>query len=233
VTPDVTWPGIVTGAVAALGVAYLARRGQNLADKNDITRLTRLVEEVRSEIRISEEHARSLFAKDTATHVKRFEVELPIYQDLWNKVVDLDDALGHVRVAAVVGSTTDRRTPSDAYAEFRARLTALQDTVKRLEPFFAPEVSKAILSATLPLRLIAAQAPVVPLPTEKAERDAALEAQSKVIVEALAGLRESIRARLLADAIAASTTPIRAEPQSARIVVRDAARPSAEADERT
>jgi hypothetical protein len=219
--PDITWAGILTGAAAALGGAYLARRGQNLADKRDIRELTRLVEEVRSEVRVSEEEVLSLLAKDTATHVKRFEIELPIYRELWEKFVAVDGALSHVRIAAAAGVTTDRRTPQEAYHAFEVCVRDLEQTSKRLEPFFSPEVSRALFAASLPLRLIAARAPLNPLPADKAARDAELQAQTKTIVDAVASVREAIRSRLHSDAIAVRDKPPKPESPGVAMVVRD------------
>jgi hypothetical protein len=218
---EITWGGVIVGALSAIGGAYLARRGQNLADRHDVTRLTQIAEDIRSAVRVSEDHTRSLLAKDASTHVKRFEVELPIYQDLWNKVVDLDDALDHVRVAGAVGITSDGRTPNQAYAVFRERLVVLQNTVKRLEPFFAPEVSEAVRCATLPLRRIAAQSSTPGQAPSRAEQEAKLEADTKEVVGALHGLREAIRTRLLADAIAVSSIPPRRPAPDIEIVVRN------------
>jgi hypothetical protein len=216
---EISWAGVVTGGFAVIAGAYLTRRGQNLADRHDLARLTQLAEEIRSAVRVSEEHVRNILAKDASTHVKRFEVELPIYQDLWNKVIDLDDALSHVRVANGAGVTTGRRTPAQAYAAFRECLATLQNTARRLEPFFAPEVSRALLIATLPLRRIAAQ-PEISAQATKAERDSKLEVESKEIVNALHGLREAIRTRLLADAIAVKTLPT-AQAAEVQVIVRD------------
>jgi hypothetical protein len=214
---DITIGGILVGAAAAIGGAYLARRGQNVADKQDVRDLTRLVEEVRAEARVTEARTRAIFAKDTATHIKRFEVELPVYQELWNKFVDLEDALSHVQVASEVGITTDKRSALQASAAFRERLAALQSSLKRLEPFFSEEVNKAIKISALPLRMIAATASAS---ASQEEREAKIKVQAKAVVDAMGAVSDAIRARLVADATAVASQPGPTMPVKTQVIVR-------------
>jgi hypothetical protein len=193
---------LLVGSVAGAGIylrTYIGKKAENLATKEDVALLTRKVESVKSSFRIQEESVKAALAKDVTAHEARFAMELPIYREIWELYLAVDVALDHVRIAARVGTTTQGKSRQEAYADFQAALAMLKAAVRRQEPFFAPEVNDAIMHATLPLRMIAVLA-------AKADGDneAALEVETKQMVSSMSLLSSAIRARLHADALAAS-----------------------------
>ncbi|MDB4890268.1 MAG: hypothetical protein JWL61_2123 [Gemmatimonadetes bacterium] len=189
--------------------SYIGKKAEHLATREDVDILTSKVESVKSSFRLQEEAVKAALAKDVTAHESRFQMELPIYREIWEKYLTLDVALTHVRISARAGVTTDGRDHRLAYANFRTELEALQALIKRHEPFFAPEVQRALTTATLPLRVIAATATGAPSPEEQ---EAILNRESKEVVNSMHSVSTSIRDRLYADAAAvASLLPTEAK----------------------
>ena len=123
-------------------------------------------------------------------------MELPIYREIWDHYCAVDFALTHVRIASGAGQTTDGRSHTEAHQAFQSAPDQLRLTVRKHEPFFAPEVNQAVLKANLPLRAIA----VVDGRPATRDTQAAGERDSKEVVEAMDVLRRAIRKRLHSDA---------------------------------
>ena len=115
---------IIAGAVGAFFGAYLQQKGKNLATKEDIAKITRTQEEIKTELA-----NRSHFSR------ARYDKEVEIYQKVWPKLLNFYDVTNQMDVANEV----DRKRFNDARQEV---FTVIRDN----KPFFPDENCKEFLA---------------------------------------------------------------------------------------
>lgn len=77
--------------------SYVSAKGTNLATKEDISAITSRIESVRAQYAESLEALRVQLAKSLDIHRARYESESTSYQDIWEKVVNVNHAVGRLR----------------------------------------------------------------------------------------------------------------------------------------
>jgi hypothetical protein len=165
---------------------YGQRKGENLATREDIESVNRRIETLQASFSIA-------VAKTAASHEHRFASELAIYRELWDKVVDLQQAADKVWYHGI--ATKGQQT---GYRVFEESLGSLRETIHRLRPFFPADLYVPLLKAQLPLRELAARVSMMDF-SDTAVISAFVEKSWPSISSGFSTLEEAIRAKLAAD----------------------------------
>lgn len=88
---------ILIGFLVRFFPSYLKYKGKNLATKEDIEEITRKIEGVRSEYVSQTERLKSELGKLVHVHKVQFEKEFVILQEVWGKLVELQNATRRLR----------------------------------------------------------------------------------------------------------------------------------------
>jgi len=118
--------------------SYLAKKGENLATRQDLSALTRAVEEVKAQFATQHEQHKHRLARQLEEHRLGLATELPLYEALWERVLKMEKALHSLQVAfAIDGGPESRKEARDRFEEERE---TLRGEMNRVRPFIAPEV---------------------------------------------------------------------------------------------
>jgi hypothetical protein len=131
---------VVIGALLVFSRSYSSRKGENLATKEDVEEITRKIETVKSSV-------------DRVTHASKlqFELELKIYAEIWEHLVQLNTAALELPLThrGELGDADPKSTAFQSVREQAAQKVAKAYqpfvlSVDRHRPFYAPVVYDAL-----------------------------------------------------------------------------------------
>jgi hypothetical protein len=189
---------IVSTVVTSTLVAFLNTKARNLASKEDLRDLTESVEEVKAHYRVQEEHLRATLQRRAASAKAQYEVELPIYRDLWLRVIDLERLLNEVQVQAVSQARGGTQAHTHAFMSFQEGRAALDAEQLRLDPFVDPQVRLALMAAVLRFRSVAVDSLAASAMSDE-QKATKLRAWVASVVQGREELSAAIRLRLFSD----------------------------------
>jgi hypothetical protein len=115
---------IIAGATGAFFGAYLREKGKNFATKEDIKAITKIQEEIRTELANHSHFSRA-----------RYNHEVEIYKDLWPKLVEF------YRTSYLL----DPRSAEDG-KRFNQIKEEVQKAIRDKKPFFSDGICKELLA---------------------------------------------------------------------------------------
>jgi hypothetical protein len=166
---------IIAGGVGAFFGAYLQQKGKNLATKEDIAKITRTQEEIRTELANHSHFSRA-----------RYDHEVEIYKNLWPKLFNFYRA----------SSFTDVRNIEDQ-KDFNKIKNEVQTAIRENKPFFSDDICRELLTFEYlcdDKRFLEKVAISIPLTGDKA--DSYLELHKQIETQ-LAKIEKVIRERLI------------------------------------
>lgn len=127
--------------------SYFKTKAKNLATKEDISEITRKVEEVKAEYSDKLEHLRADLDKKRHVHQRGFDLELEVYRSLWKELVGLKQATAALRpiMDSILepGESDEDRKMKRGKAFFES-FTPLGKTIDENKPFYAAEVWSSV-----------------------------------------------------------------------------------------
>jgi len=130
---------IVMGFVGAFLGAYIKRKGENVATKEDIGEITTVVEESKSFYTKELEHLKNDLAMKRHFSGVRYEHEIEIYEMLWSELCKLAEAVLSLRPAfdssLKLGETEDARK-QERLQKFYDAFQSLRIVVLHNRPFY-------------------------------------------------------------------------------------------------
>jgi hypothetical protein len=137
-------PGLVVLAAIGLGGlwlrhhlgTYLSEKGKNLATKEDVGALTHAVESVKLQ-----------YQRAGVVQKAQFEAELHTYEEIWEKLIDVQRSAMELRPALdrglAPGETKEQRK-SQRLQRFADAFNEFTRTVRKRRPFYPEEVFKEL-----------------------------------------------------------------------------------------
>jgi len=133
---------LIAGGVGAYLGAYLKRRGENLATKEDIGEITKHIESVRHEYTERLEHLKAGLFSKLHIHQVRYEKEFAILLTISEKVVELRDASLNLRPSTAyeqLGANEDE-IKRERLKHYHAAARSLYKEYEAKRPFFPEEI---------------------------------------------------------------------------------------------
>ncbi len=156
-------------------ISYVRQKGKNLATKEDIAKITRTQEEIRTELANHSHFSRA-----------RYDLEVEIYKNLWPKLLNFYRA----------SSFTDVRKKEDQ-DNFNKIKNEVQTAIRENKPFYSDEICQELLTFEFlceDKRFLEIVAISIPLTGDKA--DSYLELHKKIESQ-LQKVEKAIRNRLI------------------------------------
>jgi hypothetical protein len=162
---------------------YTHTKGVNQATVEGLDEVGRKVEALQSQFRLAVEKA-------VTSHGQRLAVEIEIYREAWDLLLDLEEAADQVWYDGI-----RKRTSADAYRSFQEDLKQVQRRIKSFRPFFPKQMQGALMTAELHVRKVAAEMTALDFKDSEAVKSY-LSANLPEVWAAFRELEDSIRRRL-------------------------------------
>jgi hypothetical protein len=125
--------------------SYFTEKGKNLATKEDMAKIEKEIQEVRSKYSKDLELLKSELTRRSYIHGLRYENEFKLLKQLWQKLVDLERAAILLRPEAEYAdpSKSDQEKRMERLGRLYLAIKAFLDVVEKNQPFYPNEIAVA------------------------------------------------------------------------------------------